>query len=314
MPDNLTQLQIATALAEDSYRRSSSDQALSLSDIAPGAANLGLSGPSESDLTQMGMTSDGGYWYDDFTGFVGRVVNVNNTIYVTFRGTDMSGGGSDLATALLQAIAAGPVSGVAALLGNSSIDWRDFADANFPLALGTTAGTLLDANLQPVAPSQAATQLDDALALTQAAIASAGGLPVVVVGQSLGGGLAGLVSAILNLPSYLIDPAPFANQLTVLATEAAFAKNGVPLIDPFGAVNPLTGGTEPTGISASTLELSDAARKGVAQIGVPGRQYRSAYCRPRRQSRYIAGTVADERFDLPGRRRGLDERTHRISA
>jgi hypothetical protein len=38
-------------------------------------------------------------------------------------------------------------------------------------------------------------------------------------GQSLGGGLAGIVSAQLNVKSYFFDPAPFVNQIRVQAAE-----------------------------------------------------------------------------------------------
>jgi predicted esterase YcpF (UPF0227 family) len=68
-------------------------------------------------------------------------------------------------------------------------------------------------------------QFDDALALTQAVIDQLGGdrSKVVVVGQSLGGGLAGLVSGVLNVESYIFDPAPFQNQFRFLAAEDAIA-------------------------------------------------------------------------------------------
>src|SRR5215203_5316953 len=94
---------------------------------------------------------------------------------------------------------------------------KDFDCANSPLCFGTSS----------------ASQLDDALALTRAAktFAASEGMELVVAGQSLGGGLAGLVSAIENVKSYLLAPAPFQNQLEIQATLFALEKNGVPLAD-----------------------------------------------------------------------------------
>lgn len=62
------------------------------------------------------------------------------------------------------------------------------------------------------------TQLDDAMALASYALNQlAGGDPskVVVVGQSLGGGLAGVVSALLDVKGYAFAPAPFQKTLNV---------------------------------------------------------------------------------------------------
>jgi hypothetical protein len=114
----------------------------------------------------------------------------DGTIYVVFRGTDFFGN--------------------PALVIPSELD---YTDGNIPLALGTPSNT----------------QLEDAMALTQAAIAAAGGKPVVVTGHSLGGGLAGLVSGLLGLKSYLFDPMPFANSLKPAAALFAWTDNGLPL-------------------------------------------------------------------------------------
>ena len=92
----------------------------------------------------------------------------NGKIIVVFRGTDMAGGLQDLLIDLYaELVGLGPLS--------SNVDVKDFNLANFPLGLGRP-GT---------------TQLDDALALTHAAeaVAAQTGQQVVVVGQSLGGGL-----------------------------------------------------------------------------------------------------------------------------
>jgi hypothetical protein len=79
---DLSPQQIAAALAEIDYRRASADQTLKLSSLPRGATDLaGVKTPE-------GMTENGGYYYDDTTGFVGRVVEVNGKVYVAFRGTD----------------------------------------------------------------------------------------------------------------------------------------------------------------------------------------------------------------------------------
>jgi hypothetical protein len=132
MMDDLTQLQYAAALAEMVYRRSQDDQRLDITQTGgtiPGE-DVSLTDANKQPLFPPSLTLDPGtgYYYDDSTGFVGRVVrNPDGTIYVVFRGTD---------------------SGL-----------TDFAQANFPLGFGTFGPT----------------QLDDAIALTKAAIAANGG-------------------------------------------------------------------------------------------------------------------------------------------
>ncbi len=191
----LTDLQVAAALDEQVYRRAAGDQPLSDGDIGATGISVGVSG-----LTQDGNTA---YYYNNATGFVGRIVQANGKVFVVLRGTDMAGSLADILAA------------EAGYNSSNSIDINDFNFANLPLGRGTTG----------------VTQYDDALALTQAALAIAGSRQVVVTGQSLGAGLAGLVSANLNLESYLIAPAPFQNQLDIQATLFALQKNGIPLSD-----------------------------------------------------------------------------------
>jgi len=138
------------------------------------------------------LPPSGGYYYNDTTGFVGRVVEANGKIFVVFRGTDLAGSLSDIVSAKL---------GFQKTPG--VVDIKDYDYANIALGWGTT-GT---------------SQLNDALALTRAAeaVAQQTGKQVVVAGQSLGGGLAGLVSVIEGIKGYGIAPAPFQNQLDVEA-------------------------------------------------------------------------------------------------
>jgi hypothetical protein len=195
MPSNLTLLQMGAALCEQVYRRDDKDQQISDNDLNVQAVDV------LSNLQGSGVVATGGGWYyDNSTGFVGRVVSDGTTTYVVFRGTDMSGGFSDLAND----IAANYFPSLG-LTPTGKVDLNDFFYGNQPLGTGTTG----------------VTQLNDALALAQAAQASAGSQPVVVVGQSLGGGLAGLVAAMIGLKGVLIAPAPFANQLIVAAQQIA---------------------------------------------------------------------------------------------
>jgi hypothetical protein len=46
------------------------------------------------------LFEQGGYYYNDLTGFVGMVVRANGKIFVAFRGTDMAGGFNNLFTDL----------------------------------------------------------------------------------------------------------------------------------------------------------------------------------------------------------------------
>ena len=217
---DLTQTQIAAALIENIYRRSQQDQPIEINNPLIGGrdVDLGLSPPQG-----LSKLDDSGYWYNNSTGFVGRVVEVGGTVYVVFRGTDIGTDTSRIG-GLFEFVASGGTAGQAG--GYDILDWTR---ANLPLGLGIVSRTMLDGGTrEPQLQSGAAvTQLDDAVALMKAAEAAAAGRPVVVAGQSLGGGLAGLVSALFGRPAYLFDPAPFAKQLEVLAGQYAFSKNGL---------------------------------------------------------------------------------------
>lgn len=190
MAEELNPLQVAAGLAEMVYRRNINDQPLTIDDI--GASDFAV-----NDIPTSLTLKDNGFYYDDSQGFVARVVSgPDGRIYVVLRGTDF-----------------GTIFNVS--LQQQTIFGFDKEDLLNDALLG--AGTTL--------PSQ----FDDALALTQAVIDQLGGdrSKVVVVGQSLGGGLAGLVSGVLNVESYIFDPAPFQNQFRFLAAEDAIEKNGL---------------------------------------------------------------------------------------
>jgi hypothetical protein len=211
MAGDLTGLQTAAALAEQIYRRTTEDQQLTDEEIGVEAVNVNNL-PSSITPDPNGVP---GWYYDYATGFVGRVVTDGAVTYVVFRGTDMSGGLSDAVTDIAANYfhVGTPI----------KTDVNDFSFANLPLGSGTTERT----------------QLDDAVALAQAAQVAAGDQIVVAVGQSLGGGLAGLVSVLLNLPGIAIAPAPFANQLIVEAQRIAVQAAGLTNVPPdFYGVSP----------------------------------------------------------------------------
>ena len=95
--------------------------------------------------------------------------------------------------------------------------------------LGIDVGDDIDAqdtqqNLAMGPGERSLTQARDAIDLTRALLAEVASIPnatVTVTGQSLGGGLAGIVSAVLDLPGFIIAPAPFKNQLRFEARREA---------------------------------------------------------------------------------------------
>lgn len=199
----LTDLQMAAALCEQVYRRSDLDQQLGVlpQQAPPGALPEGFGGSDiiahSSNIN--GFDNENGFYYNDDTGFVGRIIEANGKVFLVLRGSDLSGSWSAVPGSL----------GVTLDLDYAdSFDWSNNTD----LGLGTTGYS----------------QLDDALKLLEEAknLASARGAEVVVAGQSLGGGLAGLITAIANfrdvthpIKGYAIAAAPFKAQLWV---EAAF--------------------------------------------------------------------------------------------
>ena len=87
----LEPLQLAAALADEIYRRAPEDFAIDvLRDL--NVARVDLRQASISTSYGNAIEQRGDYYYGIDTGFVGRVVEKGNTIYVVYRGTDMAGG------------------------------------------------------------------------------------------------------------------------------------------------------------------------------------------------------------------------------
>jgi hypothetical protein len=186
---DLSELELAAALAEEIYRRDAKDIPIKVSELGVEQVNLPVSGFAKD------TTADATYYYTA-RGFVGEIVENDNAVYVVFRGTDSS---EDFSEGAIKAVKAALIQETPDTDRKSDIgDWVN----NLLLGFGT---------------SLIRTQLDDALDLTQAAIDFAGNKEVVVVGQSLGGGLAGLVAAIKNVRGFAIAPAPFQKQLESVA-------------------------------------------------------------------------------------------------
>ena len=202
MAGALTDVQMAAALSEQVYRRANIDQQLLNNDIGeqilliPQAVNAAVRWPTAAGYA----VTDQQFYYDDNTGFVGQIVRANGKIFVVYRGTDMAGGLFDFVGAFVQdKIGVGWQS-------STAIDAGDVA-SNVSLGFGTLNRS----------------QADDALALYRlaAAVANITGEEVVVAGQSLGGGLAGIVSAVTGAKGYGFDPAPFEKQLLPEAEKLA---------------------------------------------------------------------------------------------
>ncbi|WP_420970809.1 calcium-binding protein [Bradyrhizobium sp. B120] len=202
--NNLDPIAFAAALAEIVYHRATQDRPLAYGDL--GAAAI----PLETTPVGLKASDDGTSFYSP-RGFVGQVVAKDNVLYVVIRGTDLS-------ASFVDGFKAGLFGGLNQTAPfqdpGQQIDPGDIAD-DLLLGVGTTRQT----------------QLDDALALTEAVkqLAATQGKQVIVVGQSLGGGLAGLVSAIENVKGYVFDPAPFENQLYIVAELRALAGSGLNL-------------------------------------------------------------------------------------
>jgi hypothetical protein len=268
------------ALADEVYRKSRSldqgflaGQATPGDPLSPGPKDIiggafqayHVASNAQSNLGNGLLRDPDGFYYSDSairggnqTGFVGRILQDEaGNFIVVYRGSDagdFSFRGA-LVPATLSYLGGGAVVNTGATSGRDispgkpgKIDQGDI-NSNFLLSQGRLATT-----------DSARSQIDDALALASEALRLANGdvSRVHVVGQSLGGGLAGVVSAALGVEGYLFDAAPFAKQATMEVSIAAIASqtglsflaardmvktwSGIPsTIEPNGSVNQATG-------------------------------------------------------------------------
>jgi hypothetical protein len=198
-------LEIYSALADMVYHRSdvlnSADQPITLPEISPGLSPVKAIDLSTSQMTSLQnaglQVADDGYVYNPSNGFVGMIVRQGSKYVVVFRGTDAG-------NATFPDVAWSIVNGSAP---SSHIDNLDMLQ-NKAMGSGTY---------------DPASQAANALALADIAIQLAGGVSnVVVTGQSLGGGLAGIVGAVTGADAYLVSPAPFQSQIEKQADLAAY--------------------------------------------------------------------------------------------
>lgn len=206
---------VYAALSEHIYRRDSTkDQAFLEPELASiASANVFVLDEDRINAIEglgLGLEiHEDRYIYNPANGFEAMIAQVDGNWTLVFRGTDtILDAGQTFAdigvtagwqTALGMAPAA-VVAGAVAQWNSEQINEGDWV-ANFGLGFGVGNS-----------------QWDDARALTQLVIDSslfAGGNAsnVVVTGQSLGGGLAGLAAAYFDIDGKLISPAPFQHQL-----------------------------------------------------------------------------------------------------
>ena len=262
------------ALSELSYRRANSDQALDLREIVDNQ-NLdfefnGAGDELPTELQAAGLRENGGHLYTSSSplngpanpnGFSAFVINDNGQYTIVFRGTDLAG--DDAATlgsyaqASLNPFANSPLDVTRQDGDDILVDGGDTI-SNLRLGQG-----VFDSDQ----PADEPTQWQTAQVLVEFILSIPGVMPedVTVVGQSLGGGLAGLAAAVYGLEGFLFGPAPFQNQLIDHARENALEDVLEMYSDAFSG--PLEGEllasaieTDPTG--ASFLNLGDLGLAG----------------------------------------------------
>ncbi|MCS3761248.1 calcium-binding protein [Bradyrhizobium centrosematis] len=206
MSIQLTGAALYAALSEHIYRRNETlDQSIKLSDITGGDSRpFQFVLPSSLNY----LTNENGYIYSGSggtTGFAAMVNFVNGKYVVTIRGTDS-------ALTAYQSILQGILNGSAPTPTFPSLvqGKLDNGDAYTSRMLGWGTG--------------AVTQWDATKGLVEYVIqtfAHGDASQVVVTGQSMGGGLAGLASAYFGVQGYVFAPAPYGAQLDVEAMRDA---------------------------------------------------------------------------------------------
>lgn len=199
------------ALAELVYRRAAYDLPLKLSEIAPGWVG---EVPANVALIPRFDTGLDGHLIDISNGLTALILRSGGEYIVVFRGTDTSStsDGEDIVASILGSLSASP--------GNNDglVDSGDWI-SNIALGVGSYDWLVPDGlNLSEWGePFQ--TQWSGARAIIEELLGLVSGdtTKITVVGQSLGGGLAGLAAAAYDLNGYLFGPAPFENQLKVEA-------------------------------------------------------------------------------------------------
>ncbi|MGJ4927436.1 calcium-binding protein [Bradyrhizobium sp. HKCCYLS2038] len=209
-------------LCEHIYRRNEQlDQSLKLLDILPGQANpLRLSLGNDSKYI---LQNSDNYIYSKpggANGFAAMVNQVGDKYVVTIRGTDTALGAW---TSIWAQMLAGnqPVPPSGDNLYNGKIDYGD-AYTSRNLGQGTVDVTQWDATKELVS-----------FVLNNLA----GGVAskVVVTGQSLGGGLAGLASAYFGVPGFVYAPAPYAAELNIEAARSVWLDEKNSFLNSYGS-------------------------------------------------------------------------------
>jgi Lipase (class 3) len=188
-----------------------------------------------------------GYYYNDSSGFVGRIIEADGKAFVVFRGSDLS---SSDPLDLLRVFRPEPAD---LLPGAGNVadpyDWSN----DFNLLVGTVGRT----------------QLDDALALLELAKQHYSTDQIIVTGQSLGGGLASLVTAIQNesesnhqVQGYAVAPAPFAAQLHIEAALLALKQAGFTRDNVLGRDGSVWAGVKADGVTPEELSVALLDRSG----------------------------------------------------
>ncbi|SNT01411.1 Ca2+-binding protein, RTX toxin-related [Tardiphaga sp. OK246] len=206
MAGSLTGMALYAALSEHIYRRDASlDQSIKLVDITGANAPLAI----QNLPAGLNLSSDNGYIYSTgggTSGFVAMVNVIGDKYVVTFRGTDSN-------VSAWESVYAGFMNGntpTAPTTPNTYQGVLDYGDlyTSRNLGFGSTSTTQWDA----------AKALVDLVLNT---LANGDKSKVVVTGQSMGGGLAGLASAYFGVEGDVFAPAPYAAQLKIEAVRLA---------------------------------------------------------------------------------------------